>query len=81
MIRNTLFAAAALAFLTGPAFANQCPGLMADIDAALQTAQLSEAEASQVKELRAEGERQHQAGDHAASVETLNQAKQILGIE
>lgn len=80
MIRRTLLTATALTFLAGPAFAFHCPADMAKIDAALQSAQLSEAELEQVKALRAEGERQHQAGDHAASVATLAQAMQILGI-
>jgi hypothetical protein len=35
---------------------------------------------AQVKELRALGEKQHQAGDHAASIETLAKAKALLGI-
>jgi len=72
--------AAALAFAT-PAFASQCPGGMAKIDAALQTASLSEADLAEVTALRATGEQQHAAGNHAASVETLAKAKSILNIE
>ena len=72
--------AAALAFAT-PAFASQCPGDIAKIDAALQTASLSEADLAEVNALRAAGEQQHAAGNHPASIETLAKAKKILEIE
>ncbi len=72
---------AALALFAGPAMAGQCPMDMSRIDAALETASLSDTQMSEVKALRAEGEKLHQAGDHAASVETLAQAKDILGVE
>ena len=72
--------AAALAFAT-PVFASQCPGDMAKIDAALQTAGLSEAQMAEVTALRATGEQQHAAGNHAESIETLAKAKKILEIE
>ncbi|QYX55771.1 hypothetical protein K1T73_11840 [Roseovarius sp. SCSIO 43702] len=73
--------AAAFTMLAVPAFAGQCPADMAAIDEAMATAQLSEAEMAEVKALRAEGEEQHAAGDHEASVETLAEAKAMLGIE
>lgn len=72
---------AAALMLAAPAFAGQCPADMSKIDAAMETASLSEAEMAEVNALRAEGEALHEAGDHAASVETLAQAKDILGIE
>jgi hypothetical protein len=80
MIRKTLFAAAALTLLAGPAFAFHCPQDMAKIDAAMQTAQLSDADKAKVTELRAKGEEQHNAGDHDAAVATLAEAMKILGI-
>lgn len=80
MLRKSMIAAAALAFLSVPAVAFQCPADMARIDEALKTAQLSEADMNRVKELRATGEQQHTAGNHAASVETLAEAKRLLGI-
>lgn len=80
MIRKTLFAATALALLAGPAYAFHCPQDMAKIDAALQTAQLSDADKAKVTALRAKGEEQHKAGDHAAAVATLAEAMKILGI-
>jgi hypothetical protein len=62
------------------AFANSCPTIMAAIDAALPTVTLSEADMAKVKELRANGEQLHAAGDHAGSATALNEAKKMLGI-
>jgi len=67
--------------LATPAVAGQCPMDMAKIDTAMQEASLSESEMATVTELRALGEEQHEAGDHAASVATLAEAKDILGID
>ncbi|WP_104017720.1 hypothetical protein [Roseovarius nitratireducens] len=66
--------------LAAPAIAGQCPMDMSKIDAAMEEASLSDAEMTKVKELRALGEEQHEAGDHAASVATLAEAKDMLGI-
>ena len=69
------------AFLAGPAFAMQCPTLWAKVDAALAAGTtLSEDQLAEVQRLRALGEEQHAAGDHAASEATLNQALGILGM-
>ena len=72
--------AAAFVLLSAPAFAGQCPGDMKKIDAALANASLSAAQLAEVNTLRAEGERLHKSGSHGSSVETLAQAKAILGI-
>ncbi|WP_343082393.1 hypothetical protein [Ostreiculturibacter nitratireducens] len=83
-VRRTLAVAAALAFtaFAFPAAAFQCPADMADIDAALASgASLSEADLARVRELRAEGEELHAAGNHQASVDALHEAKRILGLE
>ena len=69
-----------LALAPATAFANQCPAMMKAIDAAMQNASLSEADMAKVKELRAKGEQQHAAGDHAASEATLGEAQKLLGI-
>jgi hypothetical protein len=79
MLRSMLVALSLLV-LPATAFANQCPAMMAEIDAALQTASLSDEDRARVVELRTQGEEQHQAGDHAASEATLAEAKTILGI-
>jgi hypothetical protein len=77
---RTIFAAALVFALAGPALAGRCPMEMAAIDAALQTAQLSETDLARVKELRAQGEELHNSGDHAGSEAALDEAKAILGI-
>ena len=73
--------AAVLVLLAAPVFANQCPGDIAAIDAALaEKTDLSEDQRAQVQALRDEGAQQHEAGDHAASMATLAQAKDMLGL-
>ncbi len=67
--------------VAAPAYASQCPMDMGKIDAALTTAQLSDADKAEVMKLRQEGEAEHKPGDHAKSVETLAKAKAILKIE
>lgn len=66
--------------LASPVFASQCPSLMRKIDTAMKTAMLTPAQTDEVKKLRADGERQHKARDHKASVDSLKKAMQILGI-
>jgi hypothetical protein len=71
----------ALAAGSSAALANHCPIDMQQIDAALAAnPKLSAEQLAEVKKLRAEGEAEHNAGDHAKSVETLAKAKAILGI-
>lgn len=72
---------AAVLMLATPVVAGQCPMDMKKIDAAMESASLSEADKARVTELRALGEEQHEAGDHAASVATLAEAKALLGID
>jgi hypothetical protein len=78
-MRKLLIAAVFAAFAT-PAFATQCPAMMSKIDAALQTAQLSDADKAKVAELRKKGEEQHAAGQHAESEASLGEALKILGM-
>ena len=73
--------AAVLALSGGSALASSCPKEMKAIDAALPNAKLSDAQMSEVKQLRAEGEAQHKAGKHAESMAALGKAKAILGIK
>lgn len=80
-MKRILITAAAVIALSAPAFANHCPKDMAAIDAALaKNPKLSDAQMTQVKKLRAEGEALHKAGNHKESVETLQKAEDILGI-
>lgn len=76
-----LLIVAALGLTAAPAFAGQCPMDMSKIDAAMASASLSDADMAEVQALRAQGEEEHNAGNHAASVETLAKAKMTLGIE
>ena len=71
---------AAFAVFASSALANQCPALMAKVDAGLQTAQLSDADKAKVAALRKKGEEQHAAGQHAESEATLGEALKVLGM-
>jgi hypothetical protein len=77
-----LTAAAALVFFSSAAFAFHCPSDMKKIDEALaKSPKLSEAQMSDVKKYRAEGEALHKAGKHQESVDTLAKAMGILGVK
>jgi len=77
-----LLAIAALTLFSSAAFAYHCTSDMRKIDAALEkNPKLSEAQAEEVKKLRAEGETLHNKGKHKESVETLGKAMGILGIK
>lgn len=65
-----------------PAAASQCPLDMKKIDEALAAnPDLTADQLAEVQKLRADGQAQHEGGQHKESVETLQQAKDILGIE
>ena len=75
---RTILAAALLAALATPSFAGQCPALWKQVDEKLAAASLSDADKEKVTELRTRGEEEHNAGDHAASEATLNEALALL---
>jgi hypothetical protein len=78
-IRATLFSTLMLASFT--AFAFHCPVDMKKIDEALaKNPKLTEAQMTEVKKLRADGETLHKAGKHQESVDTLAKAMKLLGI-
>jgi Spy/CpxP family protein refolding chaperone len=77
----TLLASGMLLGLSAPAFAFQCPSDVGKIDQALDGADLTDEQKQQVMELRDEGERLHGEGQHQDAVDTLAEAKMILGIE
>jgi hypothetical protein len=82
MMKRAILAAAAigLAFAT-PAFAGSCPKHMGEIDAALgKNPQLTAAQLSEVKKLRADGETFHKAGKHQESMDSLLKAKKMMGM-
>jgi len=69
------------ALFSGSALAMHCPADMKKIDAALATSpKLTDAQMSEVKQLRADGETLHKAGKHQESVDSLGKAMKILGI-
>lgn len=77
-----LLAGALSIFLAMPAFAGSCPLMVKEIDAALESnTSLSAEQVDQVKALRDKGEAEHLAGNHADSVATLQEAKDILGLQ
>lgn len=66
---------------TSLALAHSCPKEMKAIDAKLESVQgLGAEQMNKVKTLRAEGERLHKEGKHDASMNALNEAKNMLGI-
>jgi len=79
-MKKSLLAAAMLAVFAVPAFAKQCPALMAKIDDAMATATVDDATKAQVMELYEKGKAEHESGDHAASEATLGEAMALLGI-
>lgn len=81
MFQRILGAAAVLVVLCSPALAFQCPVDVGKIDAALAASPaISADQQTKVMELRNEGESLHKAGKHQKAVETLAEAKKILGI-
>ncbi len=79
-MKKFVLAAAMLALFAGPAFASQCPGIMAKIDEAMKTATVDDATKAQVMVLYDKGKAEHAAGDHAASVADLTEALKLLGM-
>ena len=75
-----LVIATSLICMSSFAMAHGCPGEMKKIDAALPTSKLSAQDTAKVKDLRAKGEEQHKAGQHTESMQSLADAKKIMGI-
>lgn len=79
-MKRTALALAAALFASG-ALAHNCPNEMKAIDAALPGAKLDAAKSTEVKKLRADGEKLHKDGKHGESMAALGKAKGILGIK
>lgn len=84
---QTLLLTSAL-MLAPAAWAGNCPNLMSEIDEILEAKPdldeetiVDEDMRKSVKELRAEGEELHEAGQHAESVEVLERALELLESE
>lgn len=78
--KKVLLPAAIVLASTAFAFAGSCPVMMQEIDAALETSDLSDEDKAKVAELRQQGQEQHEAGQHEESVATLQEAKDLLGM-
>ncbi len=82
MMMKTLFISSILVSASLPAYAFHCPMDMKKIDAALaQATNLTPQQLAEVRELRAQGEAYHRAGDHRQSVKVLARAKRTLHIQ
>jgi hypothetical protein len=80
-MKAPLALATLLCSLSFGTFAAHCPADMKAIDEALSTqSSLTTAQLDEVRQLRAEGEAQHKAGNHKGSMESLGKARKMLGI-
>jgi hypothetical protein len=79
-MKKTLIAAFVAALFASPAFAAQCPTLIKKIDDALATASVDDATKAKATELRNKAQSEHDAGDHAASEASANEALKTLGM-
>ena len=77
-MRPYVVALALLASAVGPALANECPTLQAQIDAAL--GRRTDPNATIAKQLAAQAWALHQAGKHAESVAKYDEAARAAGI-
>ena len=84
-MRTLIIAAIALTAvattITTPANASNCLSDISKINTALPTAKITETVKARVMELRTQGTKLHEAGKHEQSVQTLAEAKVLLGIE
>ncbi len=79
-MKKTILASVIATAIAAPAFAGQCPALMAEIDTAMAASTADEATKAQIMELYESGKAKHDSGDHDGSVADLNAAKELLGI-
>jgi len=81
-MRSRVIAFAMLFLAASGAWAFHCPKDMKKIDEALAASpKLTAEQMTEVKKLRAEGEKLHKAGKHQESVDTLAKAMKILNIK
>jgi len=77
-MKSFVAALALVASAAGPALANECPALQAQIDKAVGTR--ADATAASTKALAAEAWALHQSGKHAESVAKYDEAAKAAGI-
>jgi len=81
-MKSKIALAAVAALFSGAVLANHCPMDMKKIDEALaKNPKLTEAQMTEVKKQRAEGEAFHKAGKHKESEEVLAKAMKTLGVQ
>jgi len=78
-MRTILLSLVAASALAAPAWANQCPMLMGQIEEQLAASSADDATKAQIETLLAEGRSLHESGDHAGSEAKLNEALALLG--
>ena len=68
-----------LCFVSNISFASSCPVLIQKIDQILsESKQISKEQFTEIKQLRDQGEKAHNSGEHKESEELLNQALKLL---
>ena len=80
MMKKVFVTAAALAMLAGPAIAGTFDEDAKMIQDTAASAQISDTDKAKVMELTAVAKQQNDAGQSDQAAATLNQAKQLLGI-
>jgi len=78
-MKSLLAAGTILLALAGPAFASQCPALIMKAQEAMKTATLDEAAMTKINEHITLAQSQHDAGKHAESEVTINDALTLIG--
>ncbi len=67
-------------FASNVSFAGSCPVLIQKIDQILsESKQISKEQFTEIKQLRDQGEKAHNSGEHKESEDLLNQALKLLG--
>ena len=68
-----------LCFATVESYAGSCPGLIQKVDQTLsESKQISKQQFTEIKQLRDQGEKAHNSGEHKESEDLLKQALNLL---
>ena len=68
-----------LCFATVESYAGSCPGLIQKVDQTLsESKQISKQQFKEIKQLRDQGEKAHNSGEHKESEDLLKQALKLL---
>ncbi|HBA42649.1 MAG TPA: hypothetical protein DCZ07_06705 [Alphaproteobacteria bacterium] len=72
--------AAGLFAFASPVFADSCPTMIEEVEAALASTELPEEAQAKVEALLEEGTKLEEQGENDKCVEVLNQAQEVLGM-